>query len=66
MGRIQKLPTDLFDDSISTELTINYHEYVEQIKNNFKHAYKLVKENRHFIIDKAKLRHDRQIAGCNF
>jgi hypothetical protein len=26
----------------------------------------LVKENRHFIIDKAKLRHDRLIAGCYF
>jgi hypothetical protein len=65
-GTHRKLPTDLFDDSISTELPINNHEYVEQLKNNFKQAFKLVKENRHYIMDKAKLRHDRQIAGCNF
>jgi hypothetical protein len=66
MGRIKKQPIDLFDNTITTELQINNHEFFEQIKNNFKHAYKLVKDNRLYIMNKAKYSHDRQIAECNF
>ena len=66
MGRSQKLPIDLFDDTVIKDIPSNNHEYVEKLNNNFTAAYKLVKENRSYIMQKAKLRHDRHIAGCNF
>ena len=40
--------------------------YVNKLANNYESAYKLVTNNRQFTMDKAKLRHDRQIAGRNF
>ena len=66
MGRQQKLPHDLFDDSIQIEIPENNHEFVAKLKENFNITYKLVNQNRDYKMDKAKLRHDRSVVGCNF
>ena len=66
MGREQKIPSDLFDDEIIIELPFNNVKYVTQLKNNFTNVYKLFKTNRLFQTNKAKIRHDRNVVGCNF
>ena len=66
MGRQQKLPNDLFDDTIQIEIPENNHEFVAKFKENFNITYKLVNQNRDYKMDKAKLRHDRSVVGCNF
>ena len=66
MGRQQKLPQDLFDDSIQIEIPDNNHEFVAKLKENFNNVYKLVNDNRDYKMEKAKFRHDRSVVGCNF
>jgi len=69
MGREQKIPSDLFDEEIIIELPFNNVEYVAQLKNNFTNVNKLIElieTNRSFQMNKAKIRHDRNVVGCNF
>jgi hypothetical protein len=65
-GREQKIPSDLFDEEIIVELPINNIEYVQQLKSNLSNVYKLIKHNRSFKMNKAKIRYDRTTTGCNF
>ena len=65
-GRIQKLPSDLFDEDIIVDLPYTNIEFIEHLKNKFSSVYKSILENRAFTMNKAKLRHDRVITGCNF
>ena len=55
MGRIQKLPSDLFDEDIVIDLPFTNQEYVKQLENNLKAVYQLILKNRSFTMNKAKL-----------
>ena len=66
LGRQAKIPVEFIDHNVIIDLPLTKDDYTEQLQTNLKAAYTTIHKNTAHRIDKARIRHERQVAGCEF
>jgi hypothetical protein len=65
-GRTPKIPIDLIVPSESLDLYLDEASYASGVKDNLSRAFEMVAKNTESRMEKAKLRHDRDVVAANF
>jgi hypothetical protein len=65
-GRQPKIPLDLFSHNVSIDLALTTDEYASNFEKLMKKTYACVSNNRTLKMEKAKIRHDRQVRAAAF
>ncbi len=64
-GRTTKIPNDLIVPSESSDLYLDEASYASGVKDNLSRGFEMVAKNTESRMERAKLRHDRDVVAAN-